>query len=361
MALKNDGIILCWGNNQWGQTNVPKGLSNVVATAVGWYHAAVLLSNGTVTTWAGIANAPSGLSNVVAIAAGAQRSLALQANGTVVEWGSSAYSVPSGLSNVIAVAMDREGDLALMANGTVLTWDNSFTNSLPGITNAVAISGDSSSYLALNADGSVVSGGDDPLTFSETLSNAFSISVGQFVEKGVVITGDGSPVVTVQPGNQVASSGGTIWLHARAAGVQPMTCQWQLGGTNIPGATNVDLIITNATIASAGQYQALFTNSLNWTASSTAMVTVVPAAPVQIALQLSAPIRQSNGSWLINASITNGAAFPLPDPSNFVLQASSDLINWSQLTNAFAITNGGLDFSDPQSGTTASRFYRLLP
>jgi hypothetical protein len=359
MALRSDGTAIAWGDNEFGQNNMPNGLSNVVAIAAGWWHALALLSNGAVASWGEITNVPGGLSNVVAIAAGQQRSLALQANGTVVEWGPDASSVPSGLSNVIAIASDSGGDLALMADGTALAWDNMFTKSLPGITNAVAISGDSETFLALLADGSVVSGGEDALSFSQPVSNAFFISVGQFVEFGTVITGDGSPVFTVQPGAQAAGAGGTIWLRARAVGSQPITYQWQLNGTNLPGATNGDLIITNATAANGGQYQALATNSLNWAASSTAMVAVLPP-PIRIAALLNAPMPQPDGSVLITASAPNGAAFPLSDSALFIFEASSDLSQWNPLTNAFTLTNGAIDFRDPLAGTTPARFYRLL-
>ncbi|MEK7685682.1 MAG: hypothetical protein AAB466_09695, partial [Verrucomicrobiota bacterium] len=55
----------------------------------------------------GLTNVPSGLSNVVAVAAGGFHSLALTAEGRVMAWGNNEYgktTVPSGLSNVVAVA-----------------------------------------------------------------------------------------------------------------------------------------------------------------------------------------------------------------------------------------------------------------
>ena len=56
-----------------GSTNKP-GLTGVMAVAAGWAHNVVLLSNGTVVAWGdsgswGITQVPSGLSNVVALAA----------------------------------------------------------------------------------------------------------------------------------------------------------------------------------------------------------------------------------------------------------------------------------------------------
>lgn len=361
MALRNDGTFVAWGDNEFGQNDVPPGLSNVVAITAGWWHALALLSNGTVASWGEgtVTNVPVGLSNVVAIAAGEERSLALQANGTVTNWGPAAYAIPSGLTNVIAISADYGADFALLANGTVLEWDDSFTNLLAGVTNAVAIAGDSQTYIALKANGSIISGGTTTISFSNSLSNAFAISVGQFINTGTVITGNGSPAFTVQPGNQTTGSGGTIWLHARAVGIQPMAYQWQLNGTTLAGATNDDLIITNAATTNGGQYQALATNSVGSTASSTASVAVLPPV-VRIPVQLNAPVAQPDGSWLVTASAGNNAPFLFPNTAPFVIEGSSDLINWNPLTNVLIEPNGEIDFRDPQAPASPARFYRLL-
>ena len=81
MVLRADGTVVAWGNNSNGQTNVPPGLSNVVAIAAGFYHCLALRNDGTVVAWGwnnyGQTNVPAGMSNVVAIAAGGYQSLAL--------------------------------------------------------------------------------------------------------------------------------------------------------------------------------------------------------------------------------------------------------------------------------------------
>jgi alpha-tubulin suppressor-like RCC1 family protein len=46
IALKADGTMVAWGNNTYGQTNVPAGLSNVVAIAAGGYHNLALYDSG---------------------------------------------------------------------------------------------------------------------------------------------------------------------------------------------------------------------------------------------------------------------------------------------------------------------------
>jgi alpha-tubulin suppressor-like RCC1 family protein len=84
VALKSDGTVVVWGSDQYGQTNVPVGLSNVVAIAKGGNEAAnqvlALQADGNLVAWGGSnaqTNVPAGLTNVVAAAVGSAHSLAL--------------------------------------------------------------------------------------------------------------------------------------------------------------------------------------------------------------------------------------------------------------------------------------------
>ena len=59
LALKSDGVVVAWGagtNNtggspDFGQSQVPAGLSNVVAIAGGGYHSLALRADRTVAAW----------------------------------------------------------------------------------------------------------------------------------------------------------------------------------------------------------------------------------------------------------------------------------------------------------------------
>lgn len=57
--------IVAWGNSEHGQTNVPSGLSNVVAVAAGFHHSLGLTAEGKVVAWGdnqlGQTDVPSGL------------------------------------------------------------------------------------------------------------------------------------------------------------------------------------------------------------------------------------------------------------------------------------------------------------
>lgn len=81
LALKSNGTVVAWGNNNYGETVVPDNLSNVVAISAAEHLSLALKRDGTVTAWGGNyfgqTSVPAGLSNVVAIAAGGWFSMAI--------------------------------------------------------------------------------------------------------------------------------------------------------------------------------------------------------------------------------------------------------------------------------------------
>ncbi len=120
LALRHDGTVIAWGNNAYGQTNVPPGLTNVVAIAAGYYHNLALKADGTVVAW------------------GAGTSIANGWEIGSIEWGQSL--VPAGFRNVTAVAGGSTFSLALVGDRPPVlsaplatpNWDaNGFSVSLP--------------------------------------------------------------------------------------------------------------------------------------------------------------------------------------------------------------------------------------
>jgi alpha-tubulin suppressor-like RCC1 family protein len=205
-ALRNDGTVAAWGENSSGQTNVPPGLSNVVALAVGYRHNLALRDNGTIVAWGynyyGQTNVPPDLANVVAIAAGGNHSLALRNDGTVAAWGNNASgqtNVPADLVNVVAVAAGSSHSLALRSDGTVAAWglNQDGQTSVPAdLSNAVAIAGGSHHSLALRADGRVMAWGWN--SYGQTivptgLTNVVAIAAGD--AHSLALRSDGAVVV----------------------------------------------------------------------------------------------------------------------------------------------------------------------
>lgn len=191
LALQANGSVSSWGDPYATQFNFPANFTNVVAIATGPLHYLALQSDGTVTAWGtndfGQISIPDGLKNVVSIAAGAKHSLALQSLGRLVAWGANNHgqtSIPPDLTNVIFVAANGNYSVALKANGRVFAWgENSGgqTNVPSNLTNVIAIAAGGAHCLALQRDGRVVAWGKNDfgqLNVPLALSNVVAIAAG---------------------------------------------------------------------------------------------------------------------------------------------------------------------------------------
>lgn len=94
----------------------------------------------------------------------------------------------------------------------------------------------------------------------------------------------GSPVLTNfppfigrQPSGATVYEGATVSLaNVKYAGLPQLLYQWRFNGTNIAGATNSTITLSNITASVGGTYTVAVTNSIGYTLSSNAVVTVVP-------------------------------------------------------------------------------------
>lgn len=191
LALKAGGSVVGWGNNDYAQTSTPPGLTDVVAVAAGGFHSLALKANGTVVGWGGEnfdpLDVPTGLTSVVAIAAGRRHSLALKSDGTVVTWGSNdsgQLNMPADLTSVVAIAAGDYHSLALKSDGTVVAWGyNGFgqTDVPTNLASVIAVAGGAYHSLALKADGTVVAWGSNEFgqtTVPAGLSGIVAVSGG---------------------------------------------------------------------------------------------------------------------------------------------------------------------------------------
>jgi len=198
--------VVAWGQNDYGETNVPAGLTNVVAAAAGYTYSLAIRNDGTVTGWgsnsANPPGVPPGLSGVIAISAGASHKLALRNNGTIIGWGLDDYGqskAPAGLGNVVAVGAGGLHSIALKSDGTVVAWGNNFRgqrNVPVGLSNVVAIAAGGNHNLALKSDGTVVAWGNNHFgqsTIPADLSNVVAIAASP-VTHNVVLKADGTVV-----------------------------------------------------------------------------------------------------------------------------------------------------------------------
>jgi alpha-tubulin suppressor-like RCC1 family protein len=186
-ALTNNGAVMCWGDNEYGQlgdgttTNrsapvLVKGLSHATALTAGDYHTCALTDAGKVLCWGNNGQGQLGLgdaaparsttaltvsaplSNVVALAGGTDHTCAMLNTGGAMCWGNndagqlgngttvgSSLPVPvSGLSNTVAIAAGEQGSCAVLNTGKVLCWGialgiSSLPREMDGVTDAAEI------------------------------------------------------------------------------------------------------------------------------------------------------------------------------------------------------------------------------
>lgn len=208
LALKTDGTVVEWG---WGAdeppTAVPAGLTGVTAIAAGGDHNLALKADGTVVAWGydrdGDTDVPAGLSGVTAIAASYHHDLALKSDGTVVGWGNDYFGqsdVPAGLNDVTAIAAGSDFSLALKSDGTVVVWGDETTEEdvtpmPPGLDGVIAIAASYFHILALKSDGTVVSWGNnlyDETQVPAALAGVSAIAGGEGYS--LALKGDGTVV-----------------------------------------------------------------------------------------------------------------------------------------------------------------------
>ena len=131
-----------------------------------------------------------------------------------------------------------------------------------------------------------------------------------------------------------------------ADGADPLNYNWRLNGSNLPGATNASLILTNVQSVDSGDYSVIITNRFGTTASPEARLAVVSRP--RLGLTQILPSAQ------LKVTVTGD-----PDRA-YELQNSSNLADWFSSTNLFINRFGQVEFTDTIATNAATRFYRAL-
>jgi alpha-tubulin suppressor-like RCC1 family protein len=160
------GRVRAWGDNSFGQTNVPLGATNVVALSARGELSMALKADGQVLVWPQflVGPTPAAAGNCIAIAAGggggAGHCVALTSSGRVIAWGANDAGQTNvhlaGLSNVTAIAAGVYHNL-LVRDGVVYGWGQGTygKTATPAIGPVVAVAAGLDHSVALRADGGV--------------------------------------------------------------------------------------------------------------------------------------------------------------------------------------------------------------
>jgi hypothetical protein len=333
VAVRSDGTVAAWGLMPFA-TNVPVGLNGIVAVAAGNSHVLALKNDGTVVGWgendAGQATPPPGLNGVAAVRAGQSTSFAVKSNGTVVGWG--AAVVPAGLTGIVDLQDGNTHTIALRTNGEVIAWgDNSSGQGTvpPDLSDVTAISAGGNHNLVitprpliLSISSPVVANIGDTVMFSVvatggplsyqwqrnganlpgatnsslTLTNVQAGNAGTYRVRvanpfGSVLSPPVSLsfpplLITMSPPDLTVYRGETAILSVSAEGLEPLTYQWRKADVNLPGATNATLIFLSVRLTNEGVYNVVITDAAGGTSqSANASLTVIdPTLPATLAL-----------------------------------------------------------------------------
>ncbi len=96
--------------------------------------------------------------------------------------------------------------------------------------------------------------------------------------QSLAATPPSAPGITIPPTNQTVSVGGSAFFGVSATGTAPLAYQWTFNGTNMAGATNSRLVLTNVQLPDSGSYIVQITNGVGSTSSAPAILTVVTQA-----------------------------------------------------------------------------------
>jgi hypothetical protein len=173
--------------------------------------------------------------------------IALQpTNASVVEGTSAAFSVQAG------------GGLPL-----VYQWQFNGTN----LTDGGNISGSATTNLSISNVSPADAG-----NYSVIITNF----AGTAVSSNAVLTLVPSPPIIVsQPAGQTVYANVTVSLGVDVIGTSPCSYQWLCNSTNLSGATNTTLVLTNVQVSQSGGYSVTITNIYGGTNSALAQLTVM--------------------------------------------------------------------------------------
>ena len=149
------------------------------------------------------------------------------------------------------------------------------------------------------------------------------------------------PLLLTQPQSQTRPVGDTVRMSVVAESLSPLSYQWRLFGTNLPGATNAALQLTNLQLSQDGPYDVVVANGIGAVTSLVASLTISTNVPDLRVAGLLGPAQAFPGqpivvTWMLTNAGNRLATAPWHDA--VLLAASPDGGN-ATLAGAYLNTN----------------------
>jgi hypothetical protein len=225
-----------------------------------------------------------------------------------------------GSNFVLSVAVDGSGPFGYQ-------W---YFNNAPLADNSRVSGSTTTSIIVSNAQTS------DSGSYKAVVTNLLSSATSSVASVSVFVP----PSITLQPKGRSTPMGFPEIFNAGASGTFPLAYQWQLNGTNIPGATNLNYTNASVTLNDFGPYQIIVTNGVGSITSAVAMLTVGPVA---------AWGDNRAGQALPPAGLSNVVALAASSTFSLALKGDGTVVAWGStvgtnvpagLSNVVAISAG---------------------
>ena len=420
IALKADGTVY----SQLGGSSAPSTLTNVLSIASARYQGLAVRRDSKVQDWPQTL-LPAGTSNIIAVAAGgfnAGPEFAVRADGSIMTGGISvATNVPYGLAKVwrldagnthcLALLADRDfppvflhnalntssyvvssrgapqwfGQTAVTHDGVSAAQSAPIGNNLSSsmrmwVAGPVTVkfwwkvsSATNHGVLSFSAGGNVltnISGEVDwqPCTLAIPPGNQIlqwtyakdgAAAAGQdaaWVDQLQIIPIPPSILTQPQPASQDIVGGTNVVVTYTVAtyGTPPINYLWKKDGITVASGSNTNFTMTNVGRTNSGTYSVfVFSPHGNVTSSNAVLEVHVPQL-------LGTPAFQPDGSIVLSSTDAGGGQLSPADLANLQVQVSTDLVNWQTLSNALVLTNGSIQLQDVGVTNSTMRFYRIF-
>jgi GxGYxYP putative glycoside hydrolase C-terminal domain/Legume lectin domain len=221
------------------------------------------------------------------------------------------------------------------ANGNYAT---TVSNMLAAITNTVSSwNGSSPMFVSLEGDAWDFTPADCQ-TFANSLNSNFVVVRPDHLfllyrESAGLGAAGAAPYIAEQPASQSAVLGTNVTFSVIASGTGPLSYQWQMNGTNIPGATSSTYRRKDVLTTDAGDFQVVITNSYGSITSSVAVITFGSQPVVFNGNGLDWTVNQNGGYYVYATPTFGGNVVTLTDGSGS--EAQSVFFNAPQYIGAF--------------------------
>ncbi len=186
-----------------------------------------------------------------------------------------------------------------------------------------------------------------------TLTNIFAAEAGEYtiIVSNMAGSTNASAALTIAlppsfdppPANLTVLVGQNASFSITASGTAPLAYQWEFNGTNLDGATDSTLTLTNISLDEAGVYLVTITNVAGATSNSATLSVYATAAATL------APLPSLGGDQF-QFDVSGVPGF------DYVIEASTNFIDWEPLvTNTAPFT-----FTDDEITNYPARYYRSV-